>query len=228
GGVVRVGDDIACRANGAEGICQDLERGVGARGEPLTNGGAMWLRSPCLGQCDRAPAALVQRAGRDPRDWAMTSVSADDIVATMRQDVRLPPSPLHGLGGSMTDVYADPPRLLRRVGAADPTHLDAYRAQDGYEALARALDMGPEAVIREVTDARLVGRGGALFPTGRKWEAVARAAARPHYLVCNADESEPGTFKDRVLMEEDPFAVVEAMTIPPFSTASQPAYLYIP
>ena len=68
-------------------------------------------------------------------------------------------------------------------------------------------------MIREVTDAKLQGRGGAAFPTGRKWEAVARQPARPHHLVCNADESEPGTFKDRVLMEGDPFAVVEAMTI---------------
>ena len=109
----------------------------------------------------------------------------------------------------------------------DPARLDAYRAHGGYEALTRALDMGRDAVIREVTDARLVGRGGALFPTGRKWDAVARAAARPHYLVCNADESEPGTFKDRVLMEEDPFAVVEAMTIAAFATGCEQGYLYI-
>src|SRR4029434_542574 len=71
------------------------------------------------------------------------------------------------------------PRLLRRVGVVDPTQLDAYRAHSGYEALARAMDIGPEAVVREVTDARLVGRGGALFPTGRKWDAVARAAHSP-------------------------------------------------
>src|SRR5207249_11377368 len=69
--------------------------------------------------------------------------------------------------------------------------------------------------------------GGALFPTGRKWDAVARAAALPHYLVCNADESEPGTFKDRVLMEEDPFAVVEAMTIAAFATGCEQGYIYI-
>ena len=82
-------------------------------------------------------------------------------------------------------------------------------------------------MIREVTDSKLVGRGGAAFPTGRKWEAVARAPVRPHYLVCNADESEPGTFKDRVLMEEDPFALVEAMTIAGFATGCELGYLYI-
>ena len=83
---------------------------------------------------------------------------------------------------------------------------------------ARAIELGPEGVIREVAASKLLGRGGAAFPTGRKWDAVAKAAARPHYLVCNADESEPGTFKDRLLMEEDPFALVEGMTIAGYAT----------
>jgi NADH-quinone oxidoreductase subunit F len=82
-------------------------------------------------------------------------------------------------------------------------------------------------VIREVKDSKLMGRGGAAFPTGVKWEAVARQPARPHYLVCNADESEPGTFKDRVLMEEDPFAVVEAMTIAAYATGCERGYVYL-
>jgi NADH-quinone oxidoreductase subunit F len=118
-------------------------------------------------------------------------------------------------------------RLLRRVGVADPRSLDAYRAHGGYQALRRALDLGPAGVIREVTESRLVGRGGAAFPTGRKWEAVARATVRPHYLVCNADESEPGTFKDRVIMEDDPFAVIEAMTVAGFATGCEEGYLYV-
>ena len=87
--------------------------------------------------------------------------------------------------------------------------------------------MGPERVIAEVTESRLLGRGGAAFPTGRKWAAVAAQAAQPHYLVCNADESEPGTFKDRVLLEGDPFATVEAMTIAAFATGASKGYLYI-
>jgi NADH-quinone oxidoreductase subunit F len=117
--------------------------------------------------------------------------------------------------------------LLRRVGVADPTSLDDYRAHGGYAALRQALALGPERVIREVTDSKLVGRGGAAFPTGRKWEAVARMPVRPHYLVCNADESEPGTFKDRVLMEEDPFALVEAMTICGYATGCERGFVYI-
>ena len=89
------------------------------------------------------------------------------------------------------------------------------------------MEMGAEAVIAEVTASKLVGRGGAAFPTGRKWEAVRTQPARPHYLVCNADESEPGTFKDRILMEGDPFALVEAMTIAGFATGCEQGYLYI-
>ena len=84
------------------------------------------------------------------------------------------------------------------------------------------IEIGPEAVIDEVTASKLMGRGGAAFPTGRKWAAVASRPVRPHYLVCNADESEPGTFKDRVLLEGDPFATVEAMTIAAFATGGEP------
>ena len=109
----------------------------------------------------------------------------------------------------------------------DPESLDDYRAHGGYEALRRAVELGPEGVIREVTDSKLVGRGGAAFPTGRKWDAVAKAPVRPHYLVCNADESEPGTFKDRVLMESDPFAVLESMTIAGYATGCERGYIYV-
>ena len=91
----------------------------------------------------------------------------------------------------------------------------------------RAVKLGPAGVIREVTDSGLVGRGGAAFPTGRKWAAVSGQPVRPHELVCNADESEPGTFKDRVLMEGDPFSVLEAMTIAGYATGAEHGYLYI-
>jgi NADH-quinone oxidoreductase subunit F len=110
---------------------------------------------------------------------------------------------------------------------ADPASLADYRAQGGYAALARALAIGPEGVLREVSDSRLMGRGGAAFPTGRKWAAVAGAAQQPHHVVCNADESEPGTFKDRVLMESDPFAVIESLTLAGFATGSAQGWIYI-
>ena len=93
--------------------------------------------------------------------------------------------------------------------------------------LRRAIELGPEGVIRELKDSKLQGRGGAAFPTGVKWEAVARQPVRPHYLVCNADESEPGTFKDRVIMECDPFALIEAMTIAGYATGCERGFVYI-
>jgi NADH-quinone oxidoreductase subunit F len=160
--------------------------------------------SPCLGLCERAPASLLTVAGEEPRE------------------VQLPEEapPLPQLG--------DPSlRLLRRIGIVDPESLDSYRAVGGYSALRRALELGPVGVLEEISASKLLGRGGAAFPTGVKWEAVARQPARPHYLVCNADESEPGTFKDRVLMEGDPFALVEAMTIAAFATGSEHGFVYV-
>ena len=103
----------------------------------------------------------------------------------------------------------------------------ATAACGGYTALRRAIELGPAGVIREVTESKLLGRGGAAFPTGRKWEAVARNPVRPHYLVCNADESEPGTFKDRVVIENDPFALVEAITIAGYATGCDHGYVYL-
>src|SRR4051794_25847954 len=161
--------------------------------------------SPCLGLCERAPASYRTIAGETPVEQQLPESS--------------PPLPQAG----------DPSlRLLRRIGdGIDPDSLDAYLAADGFEALFRARAIGPEAVVREVTESRLLGRGGAAFPTGTKWEAVARQPAEPHYVVCNADESEPGTFKDRVLMESDPFAVVEAIAIAGLATGSSKGFLYV-
>jgi NADH-quinone oxidoreductase subunit F len=117
--------------------------------------------------------------------------------------------------------------LLRRVGVVDPTDVDAYQGTGGYEGLRRAMELGPAGTLAELAASRLVGRGGAAFPVARKWQAVASNPVRPHYLVCNADESEPGTFKDRVLLEGDPFAVIEAMTIAAFATGCEHGYLYV-
>ena len=115
----------------------------------------------------------------------------------------------------------------RGSASSIPTSLDAYRASGGFGALERARRIGPQQVIDEVGRSGLVGRGGAAFPTGRKWAAVAQQAAQPHYLVCNADESEPGTFSNRVLMEADPFAVVESIAIAAFAVGAEKAFVYV-
>ena len=219
--VAHVCDDIACRIAGAERICEDLARAVGPAGEAARDGRVGWLRSPCLGLCDLAPAAMITSAGDRPTVTSAAPVDAAGILKRLDgTTVTRPPVTARQAG--------DPGiRLLRRIGTVDPGSLDDYRASGGYAALAKALDIGSEAVVAEVTGSKLMGRGGAAFPTGRKWAAVAGQPAQPHYLVCNADESEPGTFKDRVLLEGDPFAIVESMTIAAFATGSSLGYLYI-
>jgi NADH-quinone oxidoreductase subunit F len=220
--VVHVCDDIACRVQGAEGLCRALEAQLGPAGSGES---ATWKRSPCLGYCEQAPVALLQQAGTTPQDATITQATLPVLLDAVTTGTVPTPS---GIAAPQTVEPRDPGlRLLRRVGVADPCDLDAYRAHGGYQALRRAMAIGPEGVLREITESKLLGRGGAAFPMGRKWEAVARAPVHPHYLVCNADESEPGTFKDRVLMEEDPFALIEAMTIAGIAIGARQGYIYI-
>jgi NADH-quinone oxidoreductase subunit F len=113
--------------------------------------------------------------------------------------------------------------LLGRVGRINPASIDDYRAHGGYEALRRSLQLGGSWVVRETTASKLFGRGGAAFPSGKKWDPV----NQPQYLVCNADESEPGTFKDRVVMEGDPYSLVEAMTIAGCAIGCKRGYIYL-
>jgi NADH-quinone oxidoreductase subunit F len=214
--VAHVCDDIACQLAGAEDLCRDLEATLGPEGEA-------WFRAPCLGQCDRAPAALMQLAGED--DWTLTSASAPSIAEALAGK-RSEPT----LASAAPQTHAPRAkglRILRRIGIANPSSLDDYREQGGFGALRRALELGPEGVLREVKESGVRGRGGAAFPMGVKWEAVAKAPVHPHYVVCNADESEPGTFKDRLLMEEDPFAVIEATTVAGFAAGARKGYIYV-
>ena len=167
------------------------------------DGGHVHL-GPCLGQCERAPALFVQGAGGRP-----------DYVPADAEPFALPQA-------------GDPSlRLLRRIGTADPESLESYIAHGGYEALRRAGQMGAEAVLEAVAASGLSGRGGAAFPTGVKWRAVAAETGRPKHVVANCDESEPGTFKDRIVMEQDPFAVIETMTIAGLATGANRGWIYI-
>jgi NADH-quinone oxidoreductase subunit F len=119
------------------------------------------------------------------------------------------------------------PVLLRARGVRDSRSIGAYLAAGGYEGWRKALMTTPEAVTKEVIDSELRGRGGAGFPTGRKWTFVPKDHPGPRYLVCNADESEPGTFKDRELMEHDPHQVLEGVAIASYAIKANTAYIYI-
>ncbi|HET7236845.1 MAG TPA: NAD(P)H-dependent oxidoreductase subunit E [Actinomycetota bacterium] len=215
--VLHVCDDIACRTNGALGLIDDVQRELGPEREGQV------LRSPCLGMCERAPAALMQTAGEPASDAAIGPLSMAFLEPFLRGGL----GTFRSGGGEAAPQPRDGLRLLRRVATIDPRSLDAYRGAGGYVALARALELGPEGVIEEVKESKLLGRGGAAFPAGVKWEAVASQPAQPHFFVCNADESEPGTFKDRVLMENDPLSVIEALTVAGYATGSGTGYIYI-
>ena len=208
---VHVCTDLTCRAMGGP-TDHDLPDGA--------------LASPCLGVCERAPAALVIEAGDAPRHELLAPASEAGIAGLLAGEW---PGEEQPPAAATPQVAAGDPSLvlLARIGRVDPASIDDYRAHGGYEALRHALEIGAVAVVRDVTESGLVGRGGAAFPTGRKWDAVAHQSVRPHHLVCNADESEPGTFKDRVLMEGDPYALVEAMTIAAFATGCEHGWLYL-
>jgi NADH-quinone oxidoreductase subunit F len=214
--MIYVCDDIVCRSKGAEALCSELKAQLGPQG-------GSWRRSPCLGQCERAPAVLISRAGESPELFSRGAVATAAEIVNAQSGTES----FESLRRSVPQFGQTGLRLIARIGKVDPESLDAYRATGGYAALKRAIELGPERIIGEVVASRLAGRGGAAFPTGRKWEAVSRASAQPHYVVCNADESEPGTFKDRLLMEGDPFSVIEGMTIAALAARSEHGYFYV-
>ena len=226
--VAHVCDDIACMTNGAEELCADMTRRFGNPGAKSADGNTTWHRSPCLGMCERAPAAMITVAGESPSTTVLAPANgaaiAQNLTSKPHEELPLVESSAVSSAPQAGDAEL---RLLRRIGRIDPDDLASYRAAGGYQALARAMEFGPEQVVQEVAASKLMGRGGAAFPAGIKWQSVASAGARPHYMVCNADESEPGTFKDRVIMEEDPFAVVEAMTIAGIATGCEKGFIYL-
>lgn len=187
-------------------VCEDLACMGRSPELPASDSPTHVVHAPCLGLCEQAPAALTIRSG-----------------AKVQYRVHSTP-PEHG---SLPQRNTSGRVLTQRIGHINPTSLDEYRSADGYAALRRAIEIGPAGVVAEVIASGLVGRGGAAFPTGRKWAAVAAQPARQKYIVANADESEPGTFKDRVLMEGDPFALVEAMTIAGIAVGATSGYIYL-
>lgn len=199
--VVRVCDDIACRLGGRSQEALDFLSGVlGIRpGETTADGRYTLETCSCLGYCDQ-PAAVRADTG-------------------LRQ--ALQPRTHHGW------LPGYEPVLLRRSGRVDPESLADYLAHGGMAGLRRALELGPAGTIAAVKASGLVGRGGAAFPTGVKWEAAAREQADQKYVVLNADESEPGTFTNRKLLEDDPFSVLEGMIIAGYAVGASRGYAYI-
>ena len=209
--MVRVCSAPVCALAGAEVVAQALCRHLQIEPGGVSSDGAFTVEySPCLGLCDRAPALLVNEAAvghADPADAAAICVmSGSQTVNFVGGDIRI---------------------LTSNCGQGHPTSLADYQARGGYAGLKNTLTMTPRAVLAEVKAAGLVGRGGAAFPTGVKWEGAANAPGQPKYIVCNADESEPGTFKDRILMEEDPHRIIEGMIIAAYAVGASQGYIYV-
>jgi NADH-quinone oxidoreductase subunit F len=212
---VRVCESLVCACAGATQVVDALGRRLGVRPGETTPDGEFTLEVvPCLGACDRAPVVLLDNAlytGLDP--------SQIEGLLTGRLQPAVP-----GVAATIGGM----PRVLTEHAAVTDLHrLERYLERDGFAALRKALDMRPEAIVEEVKASGLVGRGGAAFPTGLKWQLAAQAPGQPKYVVCNADESEPGTFKDRWLLEHNPLAIIEAMAIAGYAVGACQGYIYV-
>jgi formate dehydrogenase iron-sulfur subunit len=137
----------------------------------------------------------------------------------------------HALGLGLTeeiDYFKKQQRLtFARIGKTDPVSLTDYVANDGYRGLTNALALTQEQIVKAVTDSGLRGRGGAAFPTGIKWNTVLNAPSLQKYIICNADEGDSGTFSDRMVMEGDPFVLIEGMTIAGLAVDATQGYIYL-
>lgn len=201
--IIRVCTDPACALKGADKVLEHLCMHHGVEPGQTTRDGRVTIEgSPCLGLCEGAPAALVD-------DQAETNID-------LQKDSYDLGHPRSLVGGSL--------HLLTANCGNGTTSLAKYGE---YAALRKALEMKPADVVAEVKTAGLAGRGGAAFPTGVKWEGAAAADGSPKYVVCNADESEPGTFKDRVLMLDDPHRMLEGMLIAGYAIGAQKGYIYL-
>ena len=201
--VIRVCTDVACGVKGGDGILHHLCEHHGLKPGQTTEDLSLTIEpSPCLGLCEHAPVALVD-------DEAETNID----LAKDKYELGRPPS----------NVYGSIRMLTANCGNGT-TSLAGYGK---YSAFTKAIGMKPEDVVNEIKSSGLVGRGGAAFPAGIKWEGAAKAEADQKYVVCNADESEPGTFKDRVLLIDDPHKTIEGMLIAGYAIGASKGYIYI-
>ncbi len=210
--VIRICTSPICAQFGGGKILEALCKHFGIKpGETTSDGQYMVEEVPCLCLCDHAPAGL---AGETPVGL-LEPMNPLEILKDGRE------TPLGFIGG-------EPRWLTNRCGINEPDDIDAFVRSGGFSGLRQALkEMTPAEVIAEVKDSGLVGRGGAAFPTGLKLEFTSKAESQIRYVVCNGDESEPGTFKDRVLMEGDPYLILEGLAISAYAIGAQKGYIYI-
>lgn len=224
--IVRVCESPTCHILGAENLIEVLSEVLGLSDGETTEDGLFTLeRSSCLGVCEVAPAMQINEV-------VFGDLSREKITRIIDQYRRGEAPDYRGLQGSggvlRTDHEIHQQRvLLRGVGEIDPESLDDYLQIDGYEGLKKALRMTPEQVVEEVKNSGLKGRGGAGFPTGLKWSFTLPIQVPVKFVICNADEGEPGTFKDRYIMEGSPHRLVEGNIIAGYAVQACKAYIYV-
>jgi formate dehydrogenase iron-sulfur subunit len=218
---VYVPRDASALAMGAERVAEAIASEASRRGRGVTI-----VRNGTRGMCWLEPLVEVEtasgRVGYGP-------VAPADVATLFEADFLAGGAHARLVGPVETIPYfAGQERLtFERVGLTDPFSLDEYLARDGYRGLERALSIGPDAIVQEVIDSGLRGRGGAAFPTGIKWKTVLGAPADQKFITCNADEGDSGTFADRMLMEGDPFTLIEGMTIAAVAVGATEGYIYL-
>ncbi len=218
---LRVCTSLPCLLRGAGDVLDQIKESLKISPGETTSGQEVTLTEvQCLCACEMSPMAQLDETFIGPLDRETIDTVLQVALENPEDAAPLPePEPF---------ISTDGPVLSTRFKDPDGTWFEDYVADDGYLAAKKALtSMTPEEVIDEVTDANLRGLGGAGFPAGRKWSFVPKETTKPKYLVVNADEGEPGTFKDRYIMERDPHALLEGMIIAAYAIGSHKAYVYI-
>lgn len=209
--IVRVCADPSCALQGSDAVTEALCQHWQVSLDQVSADGKVTVeRAPCLGLCDQAPAALVGEIAYGHLD-----------PATAPEKIKAPQDRSKSVIGGTNRL------LTANCGQGKSTSLDEYLASGGYRGLQKTLQVGPADVISTLKSSGLVGRGGAAFPTGLKLEGAAMAPGSLKYIVCNADESEPGTFKDRVLMEDDPQRLLEGLIIAGYAVGARKGYIFV-
>ena len=211
--VIRVCEDPACWLAGSQAFSQALEDKLSLEpGQTSPDGTITYEHVPCLGMCELAPAALD---GNRPVGQ-LTPAAVDNFLASTH-----PLSP--------AKAYGKPAIITQTLGISYPIKLDDYLQRGGYQGLRKAFEIDPELVLDAIETTGILGRGGAMFPLGNKWRYTRHAPGEPahKHIIVNADESEPGTFKDRFLLEEDPFAVVESATLAAYTIGAENGWIFV-
>ncbi len=223
-----------CIANGSLEVAESLERSISRRKLDVKLKLGV-KRTGCHGFCEKGPLVVIQPAGifykgvraKDVKEIVEKTLEGGEIIKRLLY--RDP------LAKKKVETYKEIPfynrqhRIaLRNIGKIDPADIDDYIAQGGYQGLARALtSMEPEGVIDAIDKSGLRGRGGGGFPTGRKWRTCRNAPDEPRYVLCNADEGDPGAFMDRSICEGDPHVVIEGMVIGAYAVGAASGFIYV-